>query len=156
MLAIRFGVAMIGVWRDASGRTLFAGAALTMLAFYTVTTAQTPRYVFSTLILFLMAAAYAKRYAFIYAAFNILAFLSLAIYLVLDMTGIHLEAYLTPYYRFLFRHWSLLDVLSLICVELSSRPLFCTCVRHGAPPQLLSGAAQRFAPLGLLPLRGRC
>jgi dolichol-phosphate mannosyltransferase len=149
LLAICLGVAMIGVWRDASGRTLFAGAALTMLAFYTVTTAQTPRYVFSTLILFLMAAAYAKRYAFIYAAFNILAFLSLAIYLVLDMTGIHLEAYLTPYYRFLFRHWSLLDVLSLICVELLIATIILYLRPEWRPAELLSGAAQRFAPLGV-------
>lgn len=148
LLLICLGVAAIGVWRDASGRTLFAGAALTMLAFYTVTTAQTPRYVFSTLILFLMAAAYAKRYAWIYAAFNVLAFLNLAVYLVLDMTGIHLEAYLTRYYRFLFRHWGLLDMLSLVCVEL----LVTTIILYLRPASrsvaALAGPAQRLAALG--------
>lgn len=109
-------VAAAGIWRQRSAVVLFSSAALISLSFFMFTTEQRGRYIYPTLILLLLAAVYERRYALIYAATSVLAFLNVAIYITMDMYRVHLERYLARPYRFIYAHLWLVDGLAMFAL----------------------------------------
>jgi Gpi18-like mannosyltransferase len=120
IFAACFLIAAAGIWRQRSAPALFSSAALVSLAFFMFTTEQRGRYIYPTLVLFLLAAIYERRYALIYAATSVFAFLNVAIYITLDMYGVHLEQYLARPYHFLLAHYLLVHMLAVSALVLMS------------------------------------
>jgi len=150
-------VAAVGIWRQRSANVLYSSAALVSLAFFMFTTEQRGRYIYPTLVLFLLAAIYERRYALIYAATSVFAFLNVAIYITLDMFGVHLERYLARPYSFIYAHLWLLDGLAMCALVLMSVVLWwhvrrlpiVSAARAAVPERLRAALAVpwiRFAP----------
>jgi dolichyl-phosphate-mannose-protein mannosyltransferase len=120
IFAVCFLIAAAGIWRQRSAAALFSSAALVSLAFFMFTTEQRGRYIYPTLVLFLLAAIYERRYAIIYAATSVFAFLNVAIYITQAMHTLHLDRYLARPYHFLLAHYWLVHMLAVSALVLMS------------------------------------
>lgn len=77
-------VVLIGIWQVCSEQRLILGAALVALAFFVVTPLQHERYLFPSLVLFLIAGCSEKRNIWFYAVASITTFCNMVIMLVVN------------------------------------------------------------------------
>jgi dolichyl-phosphate-mannose-protein mannosyltransferase len=83
LFSLALVIVIKGIVNDNSPKTLWSGAAILALAFFTLTTLQHERYLYPALALLLIAAFYDKRIWPLYAAATLTAFLNMAIAAIL-------------------------------------------------------------------------